>query len=71
MYHTSHVSPSLGSVVVRNTPFVGGAVLTEDCVVRFRKVQVIVNEREESAIAAFWVSDGWIGIASVFYHDAM
>ena len=33
-----------------------GAVLTEDCVVRFRKVQVIVNEKEESAIAAFWVS---------------
>ena len=35
-----------------------GAVLTEDCVARFRKVQVIVNEKEESAIAAFWVSDG-------------
>ena len=35
-----------------------GAVLTDDCVVRFRKVQVIVNEKEESAIVAFWVSDG-------------
>ena len=35
-----------------------GAVLTEDCVVRFRKVQVIVKEKEESAIAAFWGSDG-------------
>ena len=35
-----------------------GAVLSEDCVVRFRKVQVIVNEKEESPIAAFWVSDG-------------
>ena len=34
-----------------------GAVLTDDCVVRFRKVQVIVNEKEESAIAVFWVSD--------------
>ena len=34
-----------------------GAVLTEDYVVRFRKVQVIVNEKEESAIVAFWVSD--------------
>ena len=31
--------------------------MTEDCVVRFRKVQVIVNEKEESAIAVFWVSD--------------
>ena len=35
-----------------------GAVLTDDCVVRFRKTQVIVNEKEESAIVAFWVSDG-------------
>ena len=34
-----------------------GAVLTDDCVVRFRKVQVIVKEKEESAIVAFWVSD--------------
>ena len=35
-----------------------GAVLREDCVVRLRKVQVIVNEKEESAIATFWASDG-------------
>ena len=35
-----------------------GAVLTEDSVVGFRKVQVIINEKEESAIVVFWVSDG-------------
>ena len=47
-----------------------GAVLTDDCVVRFRKVQIIVNEKEESGIAAFWVSDG-VDVVSVFYHDTM
>ena len=35
-----------------------GHVLQEDVVVRFRKVQVLIKEKEESAIAAFWVSDG-------------
>ena len=35
-----------------------GHVLQEDVVVRFRKVQVVIKEKEESAIAAFWVSDG-------------
>lgn len=35
-----------------------GSVMDEDVVVRFRKVQVIVNGKEESAIAAFVVSDG-------------
>ena len=34
-----------------------GHVLQEDVVVRFRKVQVLIKEKEESAIAAFWVSD--------------
>ena len=33
-------------------------VLQEDLVVRFRKVQVLIEGKEESAIAAFWVSDG-------------
>ena len=35
-----------------------GHVLQEDVVVMFRKVQVVIKEKEESAIAAFWVSDG-------------
>ena len=35
-----------------------GSVLQDDVVVRFRKVQVSINNKEESAIAAFWVSDG-------------
>mgnify|MGYP001032718509 CR=1 FL=1 len=35
-----------------------GSVIAEDVVVRFRKVQVIVNGVEESAIAAYHVSDG-------------
>ena len=33
-------------------------VLQEDVVVRFRKVHVVIKEKEESAIAGFWVSDG-------------
>ena len=48
-------SPTNGHCCEEHT--ICGAVLTEDCVVRFRKVQVIVNEKEESAIVAFWVSD--------------
>ena len=35
-----------------------GHVLQEDPVVHFRKVQVLIDGKEESAIAAFWVSDG-------------
>ena len=35
-----------------------GHVLQEDSVVCFRKVQVLIDGKEESAIAAFWVSDG-------------
>ena len=35
-----------------------GCVLQEDSVVHFRKVQVLIEGKEESAIAAFWVSDG-------------
>ena len=35
-----------------------GRVLQEDSVVRFRKVQVLIEGKKESAIAAFWVSDG-------------
>ena len=62
-------SPTNGCCCEEHT--VCGAVLTEDCVVRFWKVQVIVNEKEESAIAVFWVSDGvdWCSVS--FYHDTM
>ena len=35
-----------------------GSALAEDTVVRFRKVQIVVNGKEESAIAAYHVSDG-------------
>ena len=35
-----------------------GCVLQEDSVVHFRKVQVLIEGKEESAIAAYWVSDG-------------
>ena len=35
-----------------------GSVLQDDVVVRLRKVQVVIEEKEEAAIAAFWVSDG-------------
>ena len=48
-------SPTNGHCCEEHT--ISGAVLTEDCVVRLRKVQGIVNEKEESAIVAFWVSD--------------
>jgi hypothetical protein len=33
-------------------------VLEEDVVVRLRKVQVVVDGKEETAIAAVWVTDG-------------
>ena len=35
-----------------------GSILEEDMVVRLRKVQVVVEGREETAIACYWVSDG-------------
>ena len=35
-----------------------GSVMADDVVVRFRKVQIIVDKREESAIAVYHVSDG-------------
>lgn len=35
-----------------------GTVLEIDYVVRLKKVQVTVNDREETAIAAYWVTDG-------------
>ena len=35
-----------------------GSVLTEDSVVRCRKTQVIIDGREQTAIAVYWVSDG-------------
>jgi hypothetical protein len=36
----------------------GKSSIAEDAVVRFRKVQIVVNGKEESAIAAYHVSDG-------------
>ena len=35
-----------------------GVVVQEDVVVRLRKVQVLVDGKEETAIAAYWVTDG-------------
>ena len=35
-----------------------GSVLQDNVVVQLRKVQVLIEEKEETAIAAFWVSDG-------------
>jgi hypothetical protein len=35
-----------------------GEVMGEDLVVRLRKVQIQVEEWEETAIAAYWVTDG-------------
>jgi hypothetical protein len=35
-----------------------GIVLEEDVVVHLRKVQVVIDGREETAIAAVWVTDG-------------
>ncbi len=35
-----------------------GEVLTEDAVVRLRKIQLMVEGKEETAIAAIWVMDG-------------
>ena len=35
-----------------------GEVLQEDVVVRLRKVQVLVDGKEETAIAVIWVTDG-------------
>ena len=35
-----------------------GSVLQDDVVVRLRKVQVVIEEKEETATTAFWVSDG-------------
>ena len=49
-------SPTNGCCCEEHT--ICGAVLTDDCDVRFRNVQVIVNEKEESAIVVLWVSDG-------------
>jgi hypothetical protein len=35
-----------------------GVVMQEDVVVRLRKVQVLVDGKEETAIAAYWITDG-------------
>ena len=35
-----------------------GEVVIEDVVLHLRKVQVLINQQEENAVAAFWVLDG-------------
>ena len=35
-----------------------GEIVIEDVVLHLRKVQIWINQQEQSAIAAFWVSDG-------------
>ena len=35
-----------------------GSVLEEDMVVRLRKVQILIEGQEETAIACYWVTDG-------------
>ena len=35
-----------------------GEDVIEDVVLHLRKVQVLINQQEQSAIAAFWVLDG-------------
>ncbi len=35
-----------------------GEVLANDVVVHLRKVQIVVDGREETAIAAYWISEG-------------
>ena len=35
-----------------------GEVVIEDVVLHLRKVQVLINQQEQSAIAAFWVLNG-------------
>ena len=35
-----------------------GEVAIEDVVLHLKKVQVLIDQQEQSAIAVFWVSDG-------------
>ncbi len=35
-----------------------GSVLTIDSLVRFKSVQVVINGKEQTAIAVYWVTDG-------------
>jgi hypothetical protein len=35
-----------------------GSILEENTVVRIRHVQILVDGKEESALAAYWISDG-------------
>ena len=35
-----------------------GSVVELDTVLRFRAVQIMENNKEETAIAAYWVTDG-------------
>jgi len=50
---------SLKLLYVDGRPYtVCGSVLEEDMVVRLRKVQVLVDGGEETAIMCYWVTDG-------------
>jgi hypothetical protein len=51
----------------------GSAVLREDAVVQIRKVQIVVNGKEESALAAYlslvwrhWLLLSWIPLSPTF-----
>jgi hypothetical protein len=35
-----------------------GSVLCEDSVVRIRRCQIVVDGKEETAVAAYWIADG-------------
>ena len=35
-----------------------GSVLKMDSLVRFREVQIIVKDKEETTLAVYWVTDG-------------
>ena len=61
-------SPTNGHCCEEHT--ICGAVLTEDSVVKFRKVQVIINDKEESAIAVLWVLDSvdWCRVSFLPQH---
>lgn len=63
----SHPSGEIVEIVGTNSPAHGrccdmhdicGTVIKEDVVVRLRKMQVLVEGKEETTIAVYWVTDG-------------
>lgn len=35
-----------------------GSILEEDTIVKLRKVQIAINGKEDTAVAAYWITDG-------------